>query len=565
MRGIYIKSAVVLLSVISALLLHPMSISAMGDRLEIADPTSKQIQRIFKRRTRVSGVSIQSRTYAKEFYEGRDYAPAWSKDGVFSTRANSLISAIDSVDEEGLVPTRYHADKIGQLIQKLSALGTSDPTTQLADLDILMTDAFFLIASDYLFGRFDRYGKLRGGVTVPKGFDLVGVLNGAIENKKVADALKQLLPQHGWYTELKKAIPGMKIIAESGGWPKVPAIPRGKKILPGEVDPRVVVVRRRLEASGDIPGGMSEPHDNIASEEIYDEELVGAVIKFQRDHGLEPDGVIGSGTAAAMNISAKTRLAQLKINMDRMRAWASMFDSSRYVVANFPAFEVMVFEDGRDVLNMRAIVGQYDRQSPIMSNEIKFLVFSPKWHVPVSIAVKDKLPILVKDPSYIRRMGMTVYDMSSGDKVQVDSNSIDWTKVEASEETFPYHIVQRPGRGNALGKVKFMFPNKHSVYMHDTSQPSLFMRQNRMFSSGCIRIQKPVELAKYLLRDKADWTDERISKSMNRSKVLFVNLTEPVPVHLVYFTAWAGDGRGVRFFRDIYRLDKAYERTLSRR
>ena len=557
MREFYIKFIIVISVVF--ILLGPVYAGAQQE-----SPVSKRIQKVLSGRGRVFGESILALSYAKKFYSNRDYLPAWSEDGVISGRATSLVAAIDDVKVEGLIPKRYHADKIKRLIQILNNKTSVDNGSTAGDLDVLMTDAFFLVASDYSSGRLDRFGKPRWQVRAPKGIDFVETLSFAIENGKIFESLKGFLPQGSWYTELKSALPGMKNMVEAGGWPRVPAIPRGRKIMPGEVDPRVVVVRRRLEASGDIPGGMSEPHTYLESEEIYDEKLVEAVVEFQRSHGLEPDGVIGGGTAAAMNIPAKSRLAQLKINMDRMRSWASRFEKPRYIVANFPAFEVMVFENGKDVLDMRAIVGQFKRQSPIMSNEIKFLVFSPKWHVPVSIAVKDKLPILVKDPAYLSRMGMTVYDLSEGGKVQVDAASIDWTQVEANEETFPYLIVQKPGRGNALGKVKFMFPNKHSVYMHDTSQPSLFMRQNRMLSSGCIRVQKPVDLAKYLLRDKDGWTDEKINKSMNRDDVLYVNLTEPVPVHLVYFTAWAGDGRGVRYFRDIYKFDRAYERNLSR-
>jgi len=550
-----LKNVVLSFLLLPIILLISAPLQADPDMALIQSPLSKQIQRVVRKKGEL----------LKRFYLEREYAPAWSRGGKVSLQAKSLRSAIDLVVDEGLPRSRYQPEKIDRLIESLSDPEIKDATHTLAELDLLLTDSFFLMASDYSQGRFDEFGRERRGVKNPPDVDLVEVLRSALEGRRMEKSLKALLPRGDWYTKLRDALPGMRNMVDSGGWPRVPKIPRGRKIMPGESDPRVVVVRRRLEASGDIRGGSSRPDENLAIEEIYDQKLVDAVIKFQSTHGLEPDGVIGRGSADAMNVSAEKRLDQLKINMDRMRTWASRFDKPRYVVANIPAFEVTVFEDGKDVLDMRAIVGRYKRQSPIMSKEIKFLVFSPKWHVPASIAVKDKLPVLMKDPSYLKRMGMTVYDISEGGKTLVDSNNIDWTQVEANEETFPYLIVQRPGRGNALGRVKFMFPNKHSVYMHDTSQPYLFSRQNRMFSSGCIRLQKPVDLAKYLLRDKEGWTDERIKKSMNRSEVLYVNLDEPVPVHLAYFTAWAGDGKGVRYFRDIYRMDKKYKELLSKK
>ena len=502
----------------------------------------------------MAGAKLYSRPLMKPFYTARDFLPAWSHDGRVISQVEALRRVAQGVRDQGLDPDFYHGSKIEELLASLGEQEGQKRVAALADLDLLLTDTFFLLGNHFSSALFNIYRSQMIMFRIPPEVSLSALLERALAEGRVQESLEGLLPVIGGYPQMVRELARMRRLAEQGGWPTVPKI---KKLEPGAMDPRVADVRLRLEATGEIP--ISKRPGDASGSEVYDEALVRAVTEFQQRHGLIPDGIVGSGTIAAMNVPVEKRVCQLIINMDRIRYMARLFRKPSYVVVNIPGFEVRVFEEERQIMDMKAIVGRKDRETPVMSNKLRYLVFSPKWRVPPTIAVEDKLPIIQKDPGYLERSGMTLF---ADEGVEVDPYLVDWSQVGA--ENFPYHIVQDPGRANAMGRVKFMFPNRYSVYLHDTPSKYLFKRQVRMFSSGCIRIAKPVELAQYLLRDKKGWDQKRIQEAMHREKVLYVNLSEPVPIHLTYLTAWV-DGQGnVVFYNDIYKRDRAYERRLCR-
>ncbi len=566
MRIMRMSSILLLVSVLAL-----SAVASAQDEISapIADPLALQIQADLARKN-VAGEALGARQALLSFYEPRGFAPAFIRGDKPTKEARKFREAIAAVTVEGLKPEFYHAAAIDRLWQALEEGSAQERTELLAELDLLLSDAFFLMGAHFSEGLIDPYRNRAKPFRLPADVDLVGIFRESVaEQKDTGEVLRTLLPKNGGYAGLRAELDRLRGVTVV--WPTVPQLARGDKIEPDQADARLVAIRRRLEATGELDGGKSRPPQKkkekaapaetaIDPETIHDEDLVEAVKRFQRTHGLNVDGVIGRGTTEAMNVPVEKRIEALVINMDRVRAMSRAFAEPLYIFVDVPAFEVKVFENGSQQLEMKAIVGRIDRKSPIMSNRVRFLVFSPKWRVPRSIAIKDKLPILRKDPDYLRRAGMTLYTSEGERGETVDPTTVDWSQVDASN--FDYRIVQRPGGGNALGRVKFIFPNQHDVYLHDTEKPYLFKNQRRTLSSGCIRISKPKELAQFLLRDQEGWDLDRIEKAMFSERVKVQNLTAPVPIHIAYFTAWFESGEGVRYFHDIYGRDRFPKKIL---
>lgn len=322
----------------------------------------------------------------------------------------------------------------------------------------------------------------------------------------------------------------------------------------GHSGDRVALLRERLLATGDL---TTNPK---ASATLFDEAAEQTVLKFQRRHGLEDDGIVGPATLEALNVSAGQRVRQIELNMERWR-WLPQDLGDRHLLVNIAGFDLDVVAGGTTVLSMRVIVGRDYRRTPVFSDRVTYLVFSPYWHVPPSIAVQDILPALKKDPHYLEKKNVRVFRGSGSDVREVDSRSIDWTKVGPS--SFNYSFRQDPGPDNALGHVKFMFPNKFNVYLHDTPARELFHKTERAFSSGCIRIEKPGDLAELLLRDDPTWDRQRVRSAMGAGVEQTVRLRVPVPIHVLYWTAWVGEDGLLHFRKDIYGRDRRLDEALG--
>ena len=347
---------------------------------------------------------------------------------------------------------------------------------------------------------------------------------------------------------IEKALKTYEQIAERGGWKKVSHF---RKLEKGQVSPHVLEVRERLFVTGDLEKRKStEP-------ELFDETLEGAVKRFQYRHGLNEDGVIGTQTLQALNVSVEERIAQLRLSLERLKTFSPEDLGERYLLVNVPAFTLDVVEEGRSLISMRTIVGQVKKEhrTPLFSEDLSYLVLNPVWNVPESIATKELLPKIKEDPTYFEKQNYKLISVKEGQRQEVDPKTINWTEIE--HENFEFEIKQKSGRGNALGTIKFMFPNRYNVYLHDTSARSLFEHNVRSFSHGCVRIEKPMELAKYLLRDQPEWTVEKINAGIRSEGEKHVMFKTKVPVHIQYHTAWVdGEGR-VHFRRDIYGYDRA--------
>jgi L,D-transpeptidase YcbB len=294
---------------------------------------------------------------------------------------------------------------------------------------------------------------------------------------------------------------------------------------------------------------------------VFDAPLQAAVIRFQRRHGLETDGAVGPITLAELDRPVAERIRQIERNLERWR-WLPHDLGSRYILVDIAGFELRVFEDEHMVMDMQVIVGRDYRQTPVFNDQIRYLVLSPYWNVPASLAVKDILPLARSDPRYLQEHGFKVLAGGWGaDARVVDATMVDWENI--SESNFPYRFRQDPGPYNSLGRVKFMFPNEFDVYLHDTPSVGLFARTSRDISSGCIRLERPLDLAEYLLDGASGWTRERILSGMNSGKERNITLPTPVPVHMIYLTVWT-EPDGTAYFRpDVYGRDARLDTALS--
>ncbi len=347
-------------------------------------------------------------------------------------------------------------------------------------------------------------------------------------------------PDYYRFWTLLGALPAMIAKVEAGGWPVVPEIEG--KIEPGAVSPDLPAIRQRLAAGGDWqePVGMT-----TEQAQIYDPDFVAAVMRFQARHGLNADGVIGRRSLEEMNIDAPTRLRQMLAALDTLR---DLSMEPRHLVANIPAQEVKIVDQGRVLFYAKAIVGRIDRPSPILSSTILTVKLNPDWTAPTKIAIEDEARHERANPGFLAAKGFTVFDMAGN---EVDPASIDWHEVRPGN--FPYTLRQAPGPENALGPAKLDFPNPQAVYIHGTPAQVLFAKQDRYFSSGCIRVETPLDLAAFVLRNDPAWPRSRIDAVIASGKTTLIGLKSPLPVHLTYATAWVDEAGVLQFRKDMYK------------
>jgi len=350
---------------------------------------------------------------------------------------------------------------------------------------------------------------------------------------------------------LRSALQSLERIRDSGGWPSVPA---GTTLRLGDRDARVPLLRDRLVASGDLAHHPGATGESPADPTLFDESLDRAVRRFQGRHALEVDGAVGTGTRAAMNVPVEARIQQVRLNLERRREYQPVLASGSFrILVNIPGFQAFVLQDGAEPRIHRVIVGRVDRRTPMLTGLIENVVLSPYWNVPPGILAADKFPEIRRDPSYLARSRISVIDRATGQAV--NPASINWAGTTASAFSERYWLRQAPGPGNALGFVKFIFPNSYNVFLHDTPDRHLFERGRRALSSGCMRLEGAMDLAERLLAQVPGWGVERIHQVANGGTEVWVRLPNPVPIQTVYWTAWVAADGTLNLVDDLYGLD----------
>jgi murein L,D-transpeptidase YcbB/YkuD len=500
------------------------------------------------------GESVYSFDMAAVFYQKRDFQPAWAgPDGLFP-QAEALVSAIHGAHLEGLIPEYYHIRAIESLLGQLRTSGEDSPSpdpAMLADLDVLLTDSFLLLSCHLSNGCINPIMLKAEWFAYNEKMDVTAVLEKSLKENRIKETLSDLTPKEKLYTRLRQALAEYRqMAAQNKQWPMIPAsIPPLKK---DTRDKRIIAIRQRLAALGDLPAG-----ENI-TDELFDQGLDRAVLSFQKRHGLDADGVIGAKTFNALNISPGKRVRQIELNLERLR-WSFKNPGNRYLLVNIANFSLDVVENGSTVLTMNVVVGKPFWNTPVFSQKMSYLVLNPPWNIPRSIALEEILPKIRKDRHYLLNNNIKV--LQSGNTIEGKKlQAIEWSRLNI--DYFPYRLRQDPGPKNPLGSIKFMFPNQFDVYLHDSPHRGLFQRNVRAFSHGCIRIEKAFELAAYLLRDSKKWTREEILAAIADGKEQTVNLPQPVPVHLLYLTAWVDDNNILQFRDDIYGRDMVLDDSL---
>lgn len=416
-----------------------------------------------------------------------------------------------------------------------------------SDFEFLLTDAFLLLASHLMSGKVDPQKVDSQWKVVRREGDPIDVLNRALENRDIRGSLEDIKPTFKAYRRLKERLLTYRKILADGGWEQ---LPDGATLKLNMESDRLPGLRKRLRSSGDL---LSYPVEDLR---IYDEVVEEAVKRYQRRNGLFPDGNVGKETLTALNIPVEKRIEQIIINMERCR-WLPQDLGTRYIMANLPAFELELVKNGKVEIEMIVAVGKFYRQTPVFYSKMTYLVFNPYWTVPPTILSQDIIPAQIKNPHYLSNLNIKVINKSGEIIPPAD---ITWSTV--NPKSFPYMLRQEPGTNNALGEVKFIFPNPYNVYMHDTNHKEHFAKPDRAVSSGCIRLSRPMELANYILSEDQNWTTDRISKILKSSQNYTVVLKQPVQVHLQYWTAF-GDEKGILNFRkDIYARDNRVLQSL---
>ncbi|MGE3829538.1 MAG: murein L,D-transpeptidase [Parvibaculaceae bacterium] len=466
----------------------------------------------------------------------RDYKPIWVRDSGPKSKAKEVIEVFKKAGEMGLNPDNYRVADIEKM------MGAKEPRA-LAELEMVLTRAFIDFGRDVNRGRVLPQSASKENAITSKEIGALTLIDGAENAEDITQFIKTLEPQTPEYARLKDALAKYRAIEAKGGWP---VIAKGPALKPGMKDARVPTLRKYLTITGDL--------DQEGSGDSYDAKLVEAVKHYQERNGLTADGVIAQTTLEIMNVPVGDRVHQIALNMERRR-WMDDDLGSYYVFVNVADQELQVVKNGKTIHTARVVVGKPYTRTPVFSDKMKYVVLNPYWNVPPSIANNEYLPKLKKDPGYLKRQNIKVIGSGGG---EINPYSVNW----ASLKRVPYQLRQDSGPKNALGRVKFMFPNKFNVYLHDTPSKSLFAKDLRIFSHGCMRVEDPLAFATLLLGDQG-WTRAKIDAQIAAGDQRVINLKEQIPVHVTYLTAWVNKDGAVNFRRDPYNRDGQLAQTLG--
>lgn len=464
--------------------------------------------------------------HIRTFYKNRNNQYAWFIEEGLTEQTQSFWNLYEQFLNYSGDSSLYNSDlhqRVGYMMESDDAFSPSDPNIVVTELRLTK---LFLDFIDRAYTGKVNPAKVQWHIPKKK-VNAVELLDEFVSNR--GKDINDWLPANKQYIAMRERLLRFQKL-QGQEWPQI-SLGDKKVYKLGDSAAVVSELKNRLYILGDLA-----TQDRST---LYDNAMEAAVIAFQRRHGLDDDGIVGPAVMRAINIPIEQKIEQMLINMERMR-WMPEQTTGKRVVVNIPEFRLHVYEGNKDVLSMDVVVGKAANRTVIFSDEIKHVVFSPYWNIPRSIIRNEILPAMEDNPRYLARHNMEITGKRNGLPV----------------------IRQKPGRKNALGRVKFIFPNRYSIYLHDTPAKGLFQRTQRAFSHGCIRVAKPFELAKYLLQDKAGWTDRKIRRAMRANTEQWVALNKKVPVFISYFTSWVDASGQLNFRDDIYGHDKKIAKHL---
>jgi L,D-transpeptidase YcbB len=504
----------------------------------------------------------------QQIYRAANYQPLWlqgiaGQPGLqLSDTAVELIQILDETAADGWQKYPFRLAAIHNLLTTYKSTTDSQNRPgirQNAELELELTNAALAYGQMVLENRLlPDIQETDQGIAVqasmakhmPVEHFLQAFLQAASRHQP-APLLQQLTPQSAAYKALRAEFNRYRNLAASGHWQTLPS---GLILKPGDSDEHIPALRQRLQQYGDL--GSPDPTINPV---LFDDSLRLALQQFQSRHNLPASGQLDRNTLQALNEPPEYIARKIALNMKRQRFMPDIPDE-RYILVNAADFRLHLYEQGRETLDMKVIVGQPAHRTPIMVHAITQLELAPTWSVPNRIAIEDLLPRFRKDADHVSQNNYRI-SLKTDPGTALDPATINWNDVSTSK--FPYRIVQSPGVHNALGKVKFLFPNQQSIYLHDTSQPSLFRKSSRALSSGCVRLEKPMELTEYLLAGQTSWDMERVQQTIRNHQQTRLNLLRPVPLYLMYWTAWVDEQGHLQLRDDVYKRDKAAGITLT--
>jgi L,D-transpeptidase YcbB len=488
----------------------------------------------------------------KDIYSGNSGKLLWTHYYGLNNLGDSLIRTLSLAYKDGLDPHHYNLKLLKELQNDVfddERFTPDQKLIKLVELDVYYSAVFLSYLSDLATGSIDPRSFDAVWKYYPKNVNFKDVLNKVSEGGNFFSSLRQVRPEDPQYVLLLQELHKYQQIAKNGGWEK---IEKNDVISKGDSSQVVVKIRERLFKEGFLS-------KNNKSYE-FGADLYLAIHDFQKAHGIEKDGALGPETRHHLNKSVEDKINMIELNLERLR-WQSQDFGNTYILVNVPEYHLRVYEEGEVVMDMKVIVGKEYHSTPVFRDTMTYLVLSPDWTVPTSISRTQILPVLKEDPSRFTAANYELYDSWSENAKPLNPNKIDWDAVEPHE--FNYRVVQKPGPNNALGTVKFMFPNNMAIYLHDTPTDYLFDKRERKFSHGCVRIERPIDLAEYLLKNNKNWDRKKIKSNTRLSKPKTVLLNRAMPIQLVYKTAWVDENGQINFRNDIYGHDAVQHRTFS--
>lgn len=497
------------------------------------------------------------------FYEERGYSPVWIDDNRVDS-AGDLLRELEAADEHGLDPDLYGVDALRALIEEIRQDRIRMPG-ELLELEVETTASALLYLEHLLAGRVHPdETEADWSFEVATHADVAAALGVALRAPTLWDGLEALEPAHADYDGLQKMLKMYIALDAAGGWPTVPDGP--SLALGDEDDPeRLLALAERLRAENDLPDWRYQLVKDDVERAIeegtqleFGRELEEALRSFQERHGLAIDGKLGPNSLESLNVPASERVGQIAANLDRWR-WLDRRLPKDRIMVNVASFKLYGYRDHQETLSMKVVVGKPTWKTPVFNDQMTYLEINPYWNVPASIAAAEILPAVRRDPSYLTRQGMEVLRGWNGNDPAADVSQIDWNEVGPSDVRFR----QRPGPRNALGQIKFMFPNEHNVYLHDTPSQSGFTKSERALSHGCVRVADPEALADFILADHSEWTGDDVRDAIASRRHQRVSLDEPLPVYILYWTAFPGDDGRSHFRDDVYNYDESLIEELD--